>query len=144
MSNDDLQSLNKKLTDLNDQLRTTVERERTTCRSLRNILDSTEVPILVLDADLNIRFLTPAGRSLFTVVAPEVGQPLADLSRRLEDENLLSDAWSVLESHTPVRREVSVDDGGWFIRAMFPYRSNGGDVEGVVITFVDISETETR
>jgi len=142
MSNDDLQSLNKELTALNDQLRAAVDRQRAACRNLRNILDSTEMPTLVLDADLNIRFFTPAGKSLSTVVASDVGRPLADLSRRFEDDDLLPDARAVLESHTPVRREVRGGDGGWLIRATLPYRSNG--VEGLVITFVDISEAKNR
>jgi two-component system CheB/CheR fusion protein len=102
------------------------------------------VPTLVLDTDLNIRLFTPAAKSLFTVVASDVGRPLGDLSRRFEDDDLLPDAWAVLGSHPPVRREVRADDGGWFIRAMLPYRSNGSGIEGVVITFVDISEFKNR
>jgi two-component system CheB/CheR fusion protein len=144
MSNDDLQSLNKELTALNDQLQATVERQCATSRNLRNILDSTEVPTLVLATDLNIRLFTPAAKSLFTVVASDVGRPLGDLSRRFEDDDLLPDAWAVLGSHPPVRREVRADDGGWFIRAMLPYRSNGSGIEGVAITFVDISEFKNR
>jgi two-component system CheB/CheR fusion protein len=144
MPDDDLQSRNKDLTALNARLQAMVEQERATCRNLRNILDSAEVPTLVLDADLNVRFLTPAGKSLFTVVASGIGRPLAELSRRFEDDDLLPDAWAVLESRTPVRREVRADDGRWFIRAVLPCRSNGSDMAGVVITFVDISEIRNR
>jgi two-component system, chemotaxis family, CheB/CheR fusion protein len=145
MSNDDLQSLNRELTALNHRLQATVERERATFRNLQNILDSTEVPILVLDTDLNIRFFTPAGKALFSIVASDVGRPLADLSRRFEDDDLLADAWAVLESHTPVRREVRTDEGSWFIRATLPYRrSNGSGIEGVVITFIDICDINNR
>jgi two-component system CheB/CheR fusion protein len=144
MSNDDLQSLNNELTALNAQLQATAERQRATSRNLQNILDSTEVPTLVLDADLNIRFFTPAATSLFTVVASDVGRPLADLSRRFDDEELLPDARAVLGSHPPIRREVRADAGGWYIRAMRPYPGNGSGIEGVVITFVDISEFKNR
>ncbi|MFZ1101855.1 MAG: PAS domain-containing protein [Hyphomicrobiaceae bacterium] len=93
MSNDDLQTLDKELTALNHRLQVTVERQRATFRNLQSILDSTEVPILVLDTDLNIRFFTPAGKALSTVVASDVGRPLADLSRRFEDDDFLPDAW---------------------------------------------------
>jgi two-component system, chemotaxis family, CheB/CheR fusion protein len=104
MSTDDLESRNEELTALNGQLQATVERQRATSRDLQNILDSTEVATLFLDANLSIRFFTPAATSLFTLVASDVGQPFASLSRRFEDDNLLPDARAVLASHTPVRR----------------------------------------
>lgn len=140
MSKDDLQARNEVLAALNDQLQATVERQRATSRDLRNILDSTGVATLFLDADLNIRFFTPAAGALFTVAASDVGRPLAGLSRRFADDDLLPDARAVLASHAPVRRAVRADGGGWFIRAMLPYRSDGRGIEGVVITFADISE----
>lgn len=142
MSND-LQSLNNKLTALNAQLQATAERQRATFRNLQNILDSTEVPILVLDAGLNVRFFTPAAMSLFTVVASDVGRPLADLTRRFDDDEILPEARAVLGGHPPIRRKVRADAGGWYIRAMLPYPGNGSGIEGVVITFVDISEFNT-
>jgi two-component system, chemotaxis family, CheB/CheR fusion protein len=143
MSNDDLQSLNNDLTALNAQLQPTAERQRATSRNLQNILDSTEVPTLVLDVDLNVRFFTPAAMSVFTVVPSDVGRPLADLSRRCDDEEFLPDARAVLGGHPPIRREVRADAGGWYIRAMLPYPGNGSSIEGVVITFADISEINT-
>ena len=139
-SKEELQSLNEELTALNGQLHETVEQQRATSSDLQNILNSTDVATLFLDADLNIRFFTPAARSLFNVIASDVGRPLADLTRRFEDDDLLPDARAVLASHAPVRREVRADDGGWFIRGMLPYRSDESGIEGVVITFADISE----
>jgi two-component system CheB/CheR fusion protein len=140
MSKDDLESRNEELTALNGQLQATVERQRVTSRDLQNILDSTEVATLFLDANLSIRFFTPAATSLFTLAASDIGQPLAGLSRRFEDDNLLPDARAVLASHTPVRRAVRSNDGSWFIRATLPYRSGGSGIEGVVITMADMSE----
>jgi two-component system CheB/CheR fusion protein len=139
-SKEELQSLNEELTALNSQLHETVEQQRATSNDLQNILVSTDVATLFLDADLNIRFFTPAAKSLFNVIASDVGRPLADLTRRFEDDDLLPDARAVLASHAPVRREVKADDGGWFIRGMLPYRSDDSGIEGVVITFSGISE----
>ncbi|MGH7554081.1 MAG: response regulator, partial [Longimicrobiales bacterium] len=139
-SKEELQSLNEELTALNSQLHETVEQQRATSKDLQNILNSSDVATLFLDADLNIRFFTPAAKSLFNVIACDVGRPLADLSRRFEDDDLLPDARAVLASHTPVRREVRDERGGWFIRGMLPYRSDESGIEGVVITFADISE----
>ena len=139
-SKEELQSLNEELTALNSQLHETVEQQRATSNDLQNILNSTDVATLFLDADLNIRFFTPAAKSLFNVIASDVGRPLADLTRRFEDDDLLPDARAVLASHAPVRREVKADDGSWFMRGMLPYRSDDSSVEGVVITFAGISE----
>jgi two-component system CheB/CheR fusion protein len=139
-SKEELQSLNEELTALNSQLHETVEQQRATSNDLQNILNSTDVATLFLDGDLRIRFFTPAAKSLFNVIASDVGRPLADLTRRFEDDELLPDARAVLASHAPVRREVKADDGSWFMRGMLPYRSDDSSVEGVVITFAGISE----
>jgi two-component system, chemotaxis family, CheB/CheR fusion protein len=139
-SKEELQSLNEELTALNSQLHETVEQQRATSDDLQNILNSTDVATLFLDAKLNIRFFTPAAKSLFNVIASDVGRPLADLTRRFEDANLLKDARAVLASHAPVRREVKASNDNWFMRGMLPYRSKDGQVEGLVITFAGISE----
>ena len=139
-SKEELQSLNEELTALNSQLQETVEQQRATASDLQNILNSTDVATLFLDADFNIRFFTPAAKSLFNVIASDVGRPLADLTRRFDDDDLLTDARAVLATQAPVRREVRADDGGWFMRGLLPYRSDEKGIEGVVITFADISE----
>ncbi len=141
MSNDDLQSRNEALTALNGQLLATVERQRAASRDLRNILDSTNVATLFLDADLNIRFFTPTARSLFTGAACDVGRPLAGLSGQFEnDDDLLPDAWAVLAGHTAVRRAVRSEDGSWFMRATLPCRNDASGIDGVVITLAAMSE----
>jgi two-component system, chemotaxis family, CheB/CheR fusion protein len=139
-SKEELQSLNEELTALNSQLHETVEQQRATSDDLQNILVSTDLATIFLDADLNIRFFTPAAKSLFNIIASDVGRPLSDLTRRFEDGDLLPDARAVLASHTPVRREVKADDSAWFMRGTLPYRSKDGQVEGLVITFAGISE----
>jgi two-component system CheB/CheR fusion protein len=139
-SKEELQSLNEELTALNSQLHETVEQQRAASNDLQNILNSTDVATLFLDVDLNIRFFTPAAKSLFNVIASDVGRPLADLTRRFQDDNLLPDARAVLASQVPIRREVKADSDSWFMRGMLPYRSEDGQVEGLVITFAGISE----
>jgi two-component system, chemotaxis family, CheB/CheR fusion protein len=107
---------------------------------LHNILDSSGVATLFLDSDLNIRFFTPAAKSLFRVIATDIGRPLADLARRINDARLLADAGWVLAGHVPPNREVEADNGAWYTRRILPYRTQDARVAGVVITFGDISE----
>src|SRR3984885_12192798 len=139
-SKEELQSLNEELTALNSQLQETLDRQRTTYNDLQNVLYSTDVATLFLDTALNIRFFTPATQSLFHVIPGDVGRPLADLSSLAVDDALLADARTVLRVLTPVEREIEAQNGSWYVRRISPYRTQDRGVEGVVITFSDITE----
>ncbi len=139
-SKEELQSLNEELAALNSQLRESLERQRTTSDDLQNILYSTGVATIFLDTSLNIRFFTPATKSLFGVIPSDVGRPLADLTSLAADDALLADAKTVLETLAPIEREIEAQTGAWFIRRILPYRTEGGAIEGVVITFADVTE----
>ena len=128
------------MTALNSQLQETLERQRTTSNDLQNVLYSTDVATIFLDTDLNIRFFTPATKSLFSVIPSDVGRPLADLSSLAADGALLTDARTVLQTLAPIEREIEAQSGAWYIRRILPYRTQDNGVEGVVITFADITE----
>ncbi len=139
-SKEELQAFNEELTALNGQLQETLERQRTTSNDLQNVLFSTNVATLFLDGNLNIRFFTPATKALFAVIPGDIGRPLADLHSLASDERLPDDVRTVLRSNEPIEREIEGRGGIWFIRRILPYRSHDGSVEGVVITFTDITE----
>ena len=139
-SKEELQSLNEELTALNSQLQETLERHRTTANDLQNVLYSTDVATIFLDLNLNIRFFTPATRSLFAVLPGDVGRPLADLNSVAGDAALLADTRAVLETLVPVEREIEAGGGTWYLRRILPYRTGDNGVAGVVITFADITE----
>jgi two-component system, chemotaxis family, CheB/CheR fusion protein len=139
-SKEELQSLNEELTALNGQLQETLERQRTTSNDLQNVLYSTDVATLFLDPNLNIRFFTPATKSLFSVILSDVGRPLADLNLLAADGALLTDAQTVLQRLAPIEREIEARNGAWYVRRILPYRTDDNGVEGVVITFLDITE----
>jgi two-component system CheB/CheR fusion protein len=138
-SKEELQSLNEELTALNSQLQETLERQRTTSNDMQNVLYSTDVATLFLDRELNIRFFTPATRSLFKVIPSDVGRPLADLVSLAADTALLADAQAVLQDFVPVEREIEAGDF-WFMRRVLPYRTEASGVEGVVITFTNVTD----
>ena len=139
-SKEELQSLNEELTALNSQLQETLERQRTTSNDLQNILYSTDVATIFLDTRLNIRFFTPATKSLFSIIPSDVGRPLADLTSLAADSTLLMDARTVLRTLVPIEREIEAQTGAWFIRRVLPYRTKDSAAEGVVITFADVTE----
>jgi two-component system, chemotaxis family, CheB/CheR fusion protein len=139
-SKEELQSLNEELNALNSQLQETLERQRTTADDLQNVLYSTKVATIFLDTRFNIRFFTPATRTLFNVIPSDVGRPLTDLNSLAADDALLDDAQTVFKSQTPLEREIQGQSGHWFMRRIMPYRAGDDKTEGVVITYEDVTE----
>jgi PAS domain-containing protein len=139
-SKEELQSLNEELTALNSQLQETLETQRATSDDLQNVLYSTNVASLFLDADLQIRFFTPAMRSLFSLRPGDIGRPLAELAPLSTDRELLTDARAVLAGEPSVEQEIEAHAGTWFNRRVFPYMTSGGKIAGVVITYSDYTE----
>jgi two-component system CheB/CheR fusion protein len=139
-SKEELQSLNEELTALNSQLQESLERQRTSATDLQNILYSTDVATLFLDRELKIRFFTPATLALFNILPGDIGRPLADLSVLAADDALLDDARATLKLQTRSEREVEAKAGAWFCRRILPYRAHDQSVQGVVITFTDVTE----
>ena len=138
-SKEELQSLNEELTAVNSQLQETLERQRTTSDDLQNVLYSTNVATLFLDLDGRIRFFTPAIKTLFAIIPSDVGRKLTDFAALAPDGALAGDIMAVQERVEPSEREIEAADGTWFRRRILPYRTGDGRVEGVVITFVDIT-----
>jgi two-component system CheB/CheR fusion protein len=142
-SKEELQSVNEELTALNGQLQETLEQNQIVTNDLENILTSADVATLFLDVKLNIRFFTPAVKLLFNVIASDVGRPVSHLTRLFAGENLLVHARTVLSNLTPLAREIETENGAWYACRILPYRTKEKRVEGVVITFVDITERKT-
>jgi two-component system, chemotaxis family, CheB/CheR fusion protein len=139
-SKEELRSLNEQLMTLNGQLRETIERQRASFDDRQNILNSSDVAMVFLDRVLNIRFFTPAAKSLFSIMDSDVGRPLADFTRRFPERGLLADARAVLAGSQATMHEIGIENGAWYIQRVLPYRTHDDRVEGVILTFTDVSE----
>ncbi len=139
-SKEELQALNEELMVMNSQLQESLETQRTTSNDLTNVLFSTNVATIFLDSNLCIRFFTPATRSVFGIIAADLGRPLEDLQSRAPDKYLLDDAREVLQSQGSLDREITTPDGIWFQRRMLPYKTQANEIEGLVITYVNVQE----
>jgi two-component system CheB/CheR fusion protein len=99
---------------------------------------------LFLDTDLKIRFFSPAIKTLFNIIPSDVGRPLADLVLVPADHELLADARKMVTDMATIgasiEREVAVSGDIWLLRRIFPCPTQNGQVDGVVITFADITE----
>ena len=106
---------------------------------VQNLLSATGIATLFLDRELRIMRFTPKVNELLNVRILDRGRPLSDLTYRLSYDTLLEDAHQVLERLVPIEREVQDESGRWFLTRVIPYRSADDRIEGVVLTFVDIS-----
>lgn len=141
-SKEELQSLNEELNTLNSQLHEKVDELEVSTNDLTNLLSSTDIATVFLSPDLRIKRFTPTATRLFTVLPQDIGRPITDLSRRFTDPGLVVDIQSVLASLTASEREVTVEGADrdvTFLRRIQPYRTQDGRVEGVVITFSDVT-----
>ncbi len=141
-SKEELQSLNEELSTLNSQLHEKVDELEVSSNDLTNLLSSTDIATVFLSPDLRIKRFTPTATRLFTVLPQDIGRPITDLSRRFTDPGLVADIQSVLASLTASEREVTVegaDRDATFLRRIQPYRTEDGRVEGVVLTFSDVT-----
>lgn len=137
-SKEELQSLNEELTALNNQLHEALERQRAVSNDLQNVLYSTDVPTLFLDASLRIRFYTSHPVSIQDYIV-RCRPPLSDLSGFDGDITLQVDAMATLRDGNTIDREIGGPDGRWYVRRVKPYRGESETVDGVVITFIDMS-----
>ena len=141
-SKEELQSLNEELNTVNNQLQDKVVELEVTNNDLNNLLTSTDIATVFLDSDLCIKRFTPSSSSLLSLIPTDIGRPLSDIAYKVADEHLIEEASSVLARFVPLEREVADDDGHWYLRRIVPYRTEDNKIEGVVLTFADISRVK--
>jgi len=139
-SKEELQSVNEELTTLNHELKVKVDEVSRINGDLQNLMTSTDIGVLFLDRRLYIKRFTPRVQDLFNVIPSDIGRPLAHLTHRLEYGDLPQAAAQVLVDLRTSDREVSSSDGKRFLVRMSPYRSIDDRIEGVVLTFVEITD----
>ncbi|MFT3788415.1 MAG: CheR family methyltransferase [Tepidisphaeraceae bacterium] len=139
-SKEEMQSLNEELTTVNAQLTAKMEELQNASNDLAALLHSTDVAVVFLDQQFRIRKFTPATRELLDFIATDIGRPLSDLHRKFEDVDLERDAKAVLERLVPIDREISATNGRTYVRRVLPYRTTDNRIDGVVVTFMDITD----
>jgi two-component system CheB/CheR fusion protein len=139
-SKEELQSVNEELTTVNHELEGKVAELERSNNDLNNLLSSTHIPTLFLDRELRIKRFTPITTRLFSLIATDIDRPLSDIAARCDIRALLQDAQRVLEQLAPLQHETSSAEGEHFLRRTVPYRTAADRIEGVVITFIDITE----
>jgi two-component system CheB/CheR fusion protein len=134
-----MQSLNEELATVNAELRAKVDDLADAQSDLQNLLNSTDMATIFLDADLNIKRFTPAARSVANLIVSDLGRPLSDIASKLEGPPLMDDAREVLQSLVSRTREIRSTEGTWYQMRALPYRTVTNMIGGVILTFSDVT-----
>jgi two-component system CheB/CheR fusion protein len=139
-SKEELQSINEELQTVNTELKLKLEAISRAHGDLQNLLAATDFGTLILDSGLRIKRFTERATALFSITPTDEGRPISDFSHRLDYDGLIQDTRKVLSDLAPIRREVRSRNNLWNDMRMRPYRTVDNKIDGVVITFVDITE----
>ncbi|WP_318246600.1 PAS domain-containing protein (plasmid) [Rhizobium sp. T1470] len=140
-SKEETQSLNEELNTINAELNGKIEELDRANSDLRNLFESTRIATIFLDRSLVIRTFTPAAASFFNLRPTDVGRPLTDLSSQTEYAGLKDDIQRVFDTGTELNHHLTRDAAGrHYLVRLIPYRDGGDGIDGVVVTFVDVTE----
>ncbi|MBV9250795.1 MAG: PAS domain-containing protein [Acetobacteraceae bacterium] len=139
-SKEELQSINEELQTVNSELKLKLEAISRAHSDLQNLMAATDFGTLFLDGGLRIKRFTDHVTELFSITPSDEGRPITDFAHQLEYNNLIADTRQVLSDLAPVRREVRSRSGRWYDVRMRPYRTIDDKIDGVVLTFVEITE----
>ncbi len=139
-SKEELQSVNEELITVNAELQTKIEQLSDMQNDMKNLLDNVNVGIIFLDQHLQIRRFTREAKRAYRLAQTDVGRHLGDIKSDLSGDDLLLPAQDVLETLVPYEREMQTHDGALLLARIQPYRSTDNVIDGVVLTFTDITE----
>lgn len=139
-SQEELQSVNEELQTVNQELKVKIDEITHASDDLRNFMSSTEIGTVFVDRSLRVKLFTPRVRDIFNLIPGDIGRPLLDLTNKLAMDDLSELMGRVLDRLQTIEREVQTRDGGWFLMRMLPYRTSEDRIDGVVVTFLDITE----
>ncbi|MCL4205211.1 MAG: PAS domain-containing protein [Pirellulaceae bacterium] len=138
-SKEEMQSLNEELNTVNTELQAKVEELSHSTDDMQNLLDSTQVATIFLDIQLNVKRYTEPAKLLFNLIQTDIGRPLSHLTCSIDYDHLTDDCRQVLQTLVPKEAEVCSRHGKWYLGRAMPYRTADNVIDGVVLTFVDIT-----
>jgi two-component system CheB/CheR fusion protein len=138
-SKEEMQSLNEELQTVNADLNNKLLDFEQANNDMKNLLNSTEIATLFLDKELNIRRFTDAVTKIFKIRASDSGRPFTDLVNDLKYPDIGADGLTVIKNLIPIQNTIATKDGRWYNVRIMPYRTSDDRIDGLVITFTDIT-----
>ena len=139
-SREELQSINEELMTVNAEQTAKNDELDKTSNDLLNLLNATEIATIFLDMNLNIRRFTPATATIFNLIESDIGRPIHHVTSNLVYDTLNEDLNKVLDTLAPKLIEVQTREARSYILRITPYHTTGHVIQGLVLTFVDITQ----
>lgn len=136
---EEMQSLNEELMTMNSSYQSKAEELTRLNNDMKNLLDSTEIGTIFLDNNLTILRYTPQVKALFNVISADVGRSVTDIVFNFDFPNLKETVLNVIETLAAKEAEIKTKKGEWYNLRIMPYRTLDNFINGVVLTFTNIS-----
>jgi two-component system CheB/CheR fusion protein len=143
-SKEEMQSMNEELQTLNKELQAKVAELSRANNDMKNLLDSTEIATLFLDDALHVRRFTPKTTQVIKLIPGDAGRPITDIVTDLVYPGMALDAQEVLRTLVFREADVPTKDGRWYRVRTMPYRTLENRIDGLVITFSDITVSKSQ
>jgi len=139
-SKEELQSLNEELSTVNNQLQDRVVDLENANNDMANLLNCSEVAIIFLDNQFQVKRYTPPATRLFNLIATDLDRPISDITPKFPGSTLQQDLEHLLRTLTRQEKQVQTADGCWWNQQITPYRTLDNRIDGVVLTFTDVTQ----
>lgn len=139
-SQEELQSVNEELVTVNSELQIKIDELTKANNDIDNLLNNTRIGTIFLDRNLHIERFTPTATQIVNLIESDIGRPLSHIASNLRLGDLIGKANQVLGTLTTQEAEVQTRQGSWHWMQIMPYRTIDNIVDGVVLTFTDITE----
>ena len=141
-SKEEMQSMNEELQTVNAEMQTKLDDLALAQSDMKNLLNSTDIAMLFLDQELNVRRYTDRASKIISLRESDIGRPLSDLTTSLQYPTLNDDATETLRTLVFSEKQIRTNDNRWFSVRILPYRRLDNVIDGAVITLVDITATK--
>jgi two-component system CheB/CheR fusion protein len=141
-SKEEMQSLNEELQTVNAELQGKVDELSRANNDMKNLLNSTDIATVFLDDQLRIKRYTEQAKTVIRLIPTDVGRPIGDLVSSLHYDRLVEDAREVLRTLVYKEIEIRGENDEWYFLRMMPYRTTENVIDGLVLTFVDVTKVK--
>ncbi len=141
-SREELQSVNEELETVNSEYEKKIEELSRSNNDISNLLSSTDIGTLFLDLNMCIKRFTPSSTNIFKLIQTDIGRPIDHVVSNLIDVDLAGYIKEVLNALVSIEEDVKANNGRYYSMRIVPYRTMDNVVDGIVLTFVDITETK--